>query len=416
MKNAMICLAVLIGGAAFAGAEETFESPFASLSFDVPKVKPCKELSADGLKGLWIESEKWRGRPTHVFGYLALPEGASATNRVPGIVLAHGGGGTAYPNWAKTWASKGYAAIVVDTCGYLPFSKPTEGRVMSGVGGPAGWGRFELGLEKPCDQWPYHAVAALVRAHSYLRSLQEVDAEKTGITGISWGGYLTMLATATDRRYKFAMPVYACADFAAIDRECPFFTASRKLAKPEALARWDALFDAKHYAPQMDLPVFWFASSSDAAFPFDLLQRTVRMPKAMPGLAVRVGMKHSHGPIGENMPELFRFADSVVRGAPPLPTVSEPVVCDGVVTVAFDPKGNDIARVELNWCADEVPAVKSPWAVERHPAPADRVFRAKVPASAKWLYANVVLKGETGERFYPEALVSSPAVRPEKCR
>ena len=36
----------------------------------------------------------------------------------------------------------------------------------------------------------------------------------------------------------------------------------------------------------MDLPVFWFASSSDAAFPFDLLQRTVRMPKAIPGLAV----------------------------------------------------------------------------------------------------------------------------------
>lgn len=39
-------------------------------------------------------------------------------------------------------------------------------------------------------------------------------------------------------------------------------------------------------------------------------------------------------------------------------------------------------------------------------------LRAKVPAGAKWLYANVILKGETGERFYPEALVSSPAVRP----
>jgi len=362
---------------------------------------------------VWLDGEPWKGKPTRVFAYVALPEGASPSNRVPGVVLAHGGGGTAYPTWPKTWAKHGYAAIVVDTCGHLPI-KPPDGKwnewISSGTGGPSGWGRVDLGLEPASDQWPYQAVGALVRAHSYLRSLSEVDPEKTGLTGISWGGFLTILTAATDRRFKFAMPVYACGFYSEMERTTGFYSAGRKAAPKGAVERWDALFDPKFHASRMDLPVFWFASSNDFAFPFDLLQRTIRLPKTRPDLAVRVKMVHSHGPAGENMPELFRFADHVVRGAPALPSVGEPKVSGGTFGVPFEMKGNVLKRIELNWCADALPTPKSEWKIEPQPLPTDGVFRTKVPSGARWLYANFVLEGATGESFYPESLVSSSAV------
>ena len=408
---------VLSSGALFSVlAGELSETALKGISFDVPKARPCPELTKDGLRAVWLEGEPWKGRPTYVFAYVVLPEGASSSKRVPGIVLAHGGGGTAYPAWPKTWAKHGYAAIVVDTCGHLPI-KPPGGKwnewVSSAVGGPYGWGRVDLGLEPVSDQWPYHAVGALVRAHSYLLSLPEVDSDKTGLTGISWGGFLTILTAATDRRFKFAMPVYSCGYYSEMERTTGFYSAGRKAAPKGAVERWDELFDPKFYAPRMDMPVFWFASSNDLAFPFDLLQKTVRLPKARPGLAVRVKMIHSHGPAGENMPELFRFADHVVRGATELPSVGEPKVSGDTVSVPFEMKGNVLKRVELNWCADSLPTPKSDWKVKPQSLPTGGVFQAKVPSGARWLYANFVLEGATGESVYPESLVSSTAVEIE---
>jgi len=388
-------------------------NPFAGISFDVPKAWPCPELSGPGCRAIWIEGESWSGMPTRVFAYVVLPEGASANSKVPGVVLAHGGGGTAYLSWAQTWARHGYAAIVPDTCGALPVKIP-EGRycdwIRSGIGGPAGWGRCDLAFEKPRDQWPYHAVGALVRAHSHLRALPEVDAGKTGITGISWGGFLTVLTTAVDSRFKFAMPVYACGFY----DEMPSYESRLNAwnnVSPDKVSRWNRLFDPKHYAPKMALPVMWFASTSDFAFPFDLLQRTVALPPDMPTLAIRVNMSHAHGPAGENMPELFMFADHVVCGGRPLPKVERPTFADGTVCVRFDAKGHALKRFDLNWCTNALPTKSSAWQVRAFPVPAGSVFTAPIPTDATRVYVNAVMSGETGETVYPEALVSSPACR-----
>ena len=410
----MMSAAILMLAATLASGQTDKGDWTRKLSFDVPKTWPCQELSQDDLKALWLEGEAYGGKPTRVFAYLALPVDAQKGKKVPGVVLAHGGGGTAYPQWARTWAKKGYASIVVDTCGHLPLLVPSatgHRLVSSGAGGPAGWGRFEQGLRPATEQWPFHAVGALVRAHSYLRSLPEVDAEKTGITGISWGGFLTVLTTSADHRFKFAMPVYACGFYSEIDEICDFFRNGRAAAGQANVQAWDALWDPKNHAPRMDVPTFWFASSNDAAFPFEPLQKTIRLLPTMPSLAIRVRMAHGHGPCGENMPELFRFADSIVRGAPPLPSVGMPIVRDGRVTVAFEPKGNRLARMELNWCEDEKPTKKSMWQIESRPISTESSFCAPVPKGAKWLYVNLVLDGATGERVYPEAVVSSPAVR-----
>ena len=112
-------------------------APLDGISFSVPCVWPCPELSREGLKALWLEGEPYGGKPTRVFAYLALPAGASAEKKAPGMVLAHGGAGTAYASWALTWAKRGYAAIVVDNCGAIPLRAPgAKGWARSGTMSP----------------------------------------------------------------------------------------------------------------------------------------------------------------------------------------------------------------------------------------------------------------------------------------
>jgi len=41
----------------------------------------------DVIKAIWIEIEPYQGRPTRVFAYYALPKGATAERKVPGMVL-----------------------------------------------------------------------------------------------------------------------------------------------------------------------------------------------------------------------------------------------------------------------------------------------------------------------------------------
>jgi len=40
--------------------------------------------------------------------------------KVPAVVLVHGGGGTAFADWVKMWTACGYAAIAVDLEGQIP--------------------------------------------------------------------------------------------------------------------------------------------------------------------------------------------------------------------------------------------------------------------------------------------------------
>ena len=94
------------------------------------------------------------------------------------MVLVHGGGGSAFYRWVKFWNSKGYAAISMDTCGSV--SGNTRGseqreHFRHQWAGPSGWGSFWSMNDPDEDQWVYHAVAAVIRAHSFMRSLPDVD-------------------------------------------------------------------------------------------------------------------------------------------------------------------------------------------------------------------------------------------------
>lgn len=102
----------------------------------------------------------------------------------------------------------------MDTCGGFPkVFKALGGMLRHRYSGTPGWGEriFPLANDSLKDQWPFHAISMVIRSHSFLRSLPEVDSERIGLTGISWGDYLASCVAGIDERFAFAVLVYASA-------------------------------------------------------------------------------------------------------------------------------------------------------------------------------------------------------------
>jgi dienelactone hydrolase len=285
--------------------------------FKAPKSAPAEGFTEEGVSALFYDGVPYKDAPTRVFAWYGAPK-TEPGKKVPAMVLVHGGGGTAFAVWVRLWNSRGYAAIAMDTCGCVPRGEYNKWE-RDAQGGPAGWGDFENVDLPTTDQWTCHAVADVVLAHSLIRSFPEVDAERTGITGISWGGYLTCITAGVDNRFKLAVPVYGCG---FLGDNSAWLDAFAGMGAEKA-AKWLQLWDPSVYLPHAAMPMLWVTGTNDFAYPMDSLQKSYRLPKAPHTLAIRPRMPHGHGGAGENPEEIHAFADNILTGATPLATITK---------------------------------------------------------------------------------------------
>jgi len=270
------------------------------------------------VHALKYAGEKYRGKSTRVFAYYASPKtlGQSAEINAPGIVLVHGGGGTAFANWAMLWAKRGYAAIAMDLAGC------GEGRKRLSDGGPEqGHTEKFSTIDEPLEnQWTYHAVANVVRGHSLLRSLDGVDADRTALTGISWGGYLTCIVAGLDDRFKVAMPVYGCGFL----RENSVWKASEfgKMTTMQS-DKWHRLWDPSRYIGYAKMPLMFLNGTNDFAYPMDSYAKTCALVRSKKNYSIQLNMKHGHI---FDFPEFFLFVDQYILNGTPMPVVARPVI------------------------------------------------------------------------------------------
>jgi dienelactone hydrolase len=305
-----------------------------------PATFPAEGSTADGVKAVFYESVPYQGRPTRVFAWIGIPEHKPG-ERVPGMVLVHGGGGTAFDEWVRRWTARGYAAIAMDTCGCLPGGEHAA-RPRHDFGGPPGWGGYDQIDEPREDQWTYHAVSAAVLGHSLLRSLPEVDPERIGLTGISWGGYLTCIIAGVDPRFKLAVPVYGCGFTAEHG-----FAGSIQSLGPERGPRWMRWWDPSMYLKNAAMPFLWVTGSNDFAYTPNALQKSYRLPTGPRTLCVRLRMPHGHGDAGEGPLETFTFADSILKGGEALPRLTGQGQEGRQVWATFT-SPRPVAKAELN--------------------------------------------------------------------
>lgn len=295
------------------------------------------------IRSLLYKGATIDGKATEVFAFYADPstvDGNGAPAKpYPAVVLIHGGGGTAFAEWVNLWARRGYAAIAMDLAGRRPpppAFDPKSGALLPGSHAHKKESRLKLELgglghthnEKFAsiatrttdDDWPLHAVTNVILAHSLIRSFSQVDAGRTAVTGISWGGYTTCIVASVDSRFKAAVPVYGCG----------FLHQGESVQKPsiDALApehrqQWITRYDPGSHLPKCRVPILFVNGTNDVHYCLDSYRKSY---DAVPdgngkNIRIEVNMRHGHAP-GWAPEEIGLFVDSYCKNDTPLASIT----------------------------------------------------------------------------------------------
>ena len=306
-----------------------------SLLWDLKKQSEAPAFSwlnsQNPVRSLAFEGLIYKGRPTRVFAYYSNPallQGIKTEKRkYPGIILVHGGGGKAFKEWVEKWAADGYAAMAVD----LSATGGNEDK-FDGMGpGQDKKEKFEdIALGDLRNMWTYHAVADVILAHSLLLSFAEVNADKTVITGISWGGYLTCIAASLDNRFKAAAPVYGCGFYS----DCVFRSDLDKMSPGDSL-KWLKYFDPSSYLAFAQPKFLFINGNKDAWFYVNAYHKTCSLIKPeQRTVTIFPDMKHSHAD-GWAPEEIKCFFESVLNEGYPLVKTREVQRTDSLLILPF---------------------------------------------------------------------------------
>jgi dienelactone hydrolase len=376
------------------------------------KVPAMKWLRQDQpVHSLTYAAEKYQGHDTEVFAFYASPitlGEAKAGARFPGVVLIHGGGGTAFAEWVHLWAKRGYAAIAMDLNGSRPpdpvfdgkgvaksnaHDQKTRTRLPNG-GPPHGQPeKFASIGGDTSDDWPFHAAASVMRAHTLLRSFAEVDAERTAVTGISWGGYTTCLVASLDDRFKAAVPVYGCG----------FLHEGESVQKPsidklgDRKALWVKEYDPGSLLPRCRVPIFFVNGTNDAHYVLDSYMKSYNVVPGEKQMRIQVNMPHGHPP-GWAPQEIGLFIDSKCRAGKALPVPGKPVIKGDAIEVTCE-AATALKKAELNYTTDTGLRSKRKWITVPATIAGTTITAPKPPAEANTWFITV-----TDER---DAMVST---------
>ncbi len=290
-------------------------------------------------------------RPTEIFAYYARP--ATGDGPFPAMLLVHGGGGRAFAEWARLWARRGYVALAMDTAGQGP-----DGKRHARAGPPQKDDvKFRSFDPSAIDSmWTYHAVAAVLLAHSLLAAQSEVDAARIGITGISWGGYLTCIVSGIDPRLKVSVPVYGCG---FLHENSVWLQARLKTMDAASRELWIACFDPSRYLSGVGIPILFVNGTNDFAYPLDSYRKSYRLVPGGADLCVRVRMPHGHQ-AGWEPSEIGLFVDSILKGTPALPRWG-PVEIEAARARATVSGDLALRDARLHYTTDDGPWPKRNW-------------------------------------------------------
>lgn len=224
-------------------------------------------------------------------------------------------------------------------------------------------------------------MADVILAHSLLRSLPEVDSDRIGITGISWGGYLTCIIAGVDKRFKLAAPVYGCGFY--LDT---YFIAALNKLTPEQRDRWMRWWDPSVYRHEAQGPFLWVTGAADHFYPLFAFQKSYQLPQGARTLSIRVQMQHGHGP-GEIPDEIRVFADSVLKEGIPLARITDQGRNGSEVRATYTARVG-VVKAELNHTRDIGPWENRKWEINAAHL-TDTGVTTTLPAGTRVFYLNL---------------------------
>jgi len=304
--------------------KELVEQYWSDVSFDVPAFRDCpfEGVATPHSRPLLIEGRGPNGTKAEFFCAYAVPDGKMPDGGWPGVLMVHGGGGTAYPYWIEVWRQKGFAVLAPDWYNQYPVP----------------------GLSKPDSSWNHNVerrelpggkrndivanVANFVAAHSLLRSMPEVNPEKTVYVGLSWGSWYGAAIAAVDGRFKGICEIY-CGD---VNRD-----------RPDFLLNGRFLWQAK-------VPMWWIVGVNDDNVTPESSQAGFDACPRHCGHTVVPRLLHGH--IGYEFEAVSRMARHFACGEPSLPILGRAKVKNGKVSAPIIRRGLTTGGATLTYTCD----------------------------------------------------------------
>ena len=337
-----------------------------------------EESRATGLRSLLVSgfgpaagSELPEPPPEHLskkckaefFAYLGFPETPVPEGGFPGVVMIHGGGGTAFPSAAQYWIKHGYAVIALDWYNQYPVPYPEfDVEVRS----PFEVAEEELPKILTFDKKPLPGgkrqdhvanVANVILAHSLLLAQPDVNPEKTAFVGLSWGSWYGAMVAAVDPRFRGGVEIY-CGD---IKKESDAFTNGRF-----------------HHAAKV--PLYWITGTDDQHITLPGMKNAFEECPKVSNHTFVIQLSHSHE--GYYLNACMRMADHFTQSKPGLPKLSEITANGNTVSAEILAPGNGIQWAELCYTEDTDPVPsKREW--KHIPAKIEKnTISAELPAGA----------------------------------
>ncbi len=246
-----------------------------------------------------------------IFAYYAYPTNRGSA-RLPGMVLVHGGGGTADKNWATSWAAKGYGSLAMDLPG------KGSGRDASRSEGPDMTNpSIFLVSPSPKNSYLYSAVIAVCRAVSLMANQPEIDPVRIGMLGRSWGGVITQIANGIDDRLAAACTVFGAG---YIPEDSAWVNEGLTNLDWSGWKAWRDHYDPSGYFSTEHAQTLYIGATNDAAFPLRSFAKTTQntgCPKA-----VCYALNKNHADDDTTNKTTDRWFECTLQAGAPLPAIS----------------------------------------------------------------------------------------------
>lgn len=337
------------------------------------RIDNTAEFKVAGMDSILYESVNYKGNKVEVFAYYSAPSGNMPTGGWPAVVYVHGGAGSALPTWVEYWNDRGYAAITMDHHGHYPdrtTQTPNPGPDKIGT-----WGDYQLPVD---EQWYYHAVAQVVRATSLIGSFPEVNANKIGMMGTSWGGNLTSTVMGIDNRLRWAVPVYGGGYLSDSDGSQGTAMTAAKAAVV------NANYDGRLYFDNVDFPTLWINGTNDSNFSMTVTKDSSNAVSYPAQLRYSLRLRHNNTFV-TSLDEIGAFADMVISGDDPMPEFQAPGVTVNNVAYAKYTSNPGLSSAQVLYTTDDGTWYDRVW-YAADATITNTLVKANVPAGATTLY------------------------------
>ena len=210
------------------------------------------------LKPAWgkAESVEWNNEGFHVQGWLLYPANYDPNKTWPMVVVVHGGPASAV---IPRWPGVGYGAVPFSALGYFVFMPNPRGS----------FGQGEKYVQANRKDFGYGDLRDTLAGIDAVEKKVPVDDKRLGLTGWSYGGFMSMFAPTRTQRFRAVVAGAGISNWQSyygqnlIDQWMPPFFGASVYDDPAVYAKSSAI----NFIKQVKTPMLIVVGDRDAECP-----------------------------------------------------------------------------------------------------------------------------------------------------